>query len=153
MTEILALIFQYGVPVDERNLRKFLKDYEVGGLERIFEGVSQDAKQVTMEHRQLRNGVPLRINSYDNHEFHIAEHTEEQKTARYASYPPEIKQLFDQHVMMHREHQVKMAEMQAQQQAQQAQQAELTQIEAQAEADQETEIVKAKAQPNPNRSQ
>jgi hypothetical protein len=142
MTEVLQLVFQYGVPVDERNLRKFLKDYESGGLDRLFEGMTEDAKQVNRENRLLKEGQQLQINTYDNHEFHVAEHTEEQKTSRYAQYPPEIKQLYDEHVMQHRQYLVQMQDMMAQNQAQ----AQDSQIEAEASAEQETEVVKAEAQ-------
>jgi hypothetical protein len=102
MTEVLALMLQYGVPIDERNLRKFLKDYEVGGLDRLFEGFSEDAKQVNRENRQLIEGNVVPINSFDNHEFHIAEHTEFQKTHRYHYLPENIKAMFDLHVAEHR---------------------------------------------------
>ncbi len=141
MTEVLTLVFQYGVPVDERNLRKFLKDYEIGGLDRLFEGMSEDAKQVNRESRQLLNGEQVQINTFDNHEFHIADHTEFQKTARYDALPPEVKQNYDAHVMLHRQYMVEQAEMQANAQAE-ASQAEFAQ---QTGAEQETEMIKAEA--------
>jgi hypothetical protein len=102
MTEVLALMLQYGVPIDERNMRKFLKDYEVGGLDRLFEGFSEDAKQVNRENRQLIQGNVVPINAFDNHEFHIAEHTEFQKSHRYHYLPDNIKGVFDLHVAEHR---------------------------------------------------
>ena len=141
MTEVLALVFQYGVPVDERNIRKFLKDYEIGGLDRLFEGMSEDAKQVNRENRQLSNMEPVSINAFDNHEFHIAEHTEEMKSARYFAESPEVKANYERHVAEHRQYMVDLVDMQAQAQAQAQQQ----QISQQASAEQETEIVKAMA--------
>ncbi len=141
MTEVLALVFQYGVPVDERNLRKFLKDYEAGGLDRLFEGMTEDAKQVNRENRLLLEGQQVTINGYDNHEFHVAEHTEFQKSHRYAQLPPEIKQFFEQHVVEHRMYLAELAEMQAMNQAEAGQ----AQIESEAQADQSTELVKAEA--------
>lgn len=102
MTEVLGLMLQYGVPIDERNLRKFLKDYEIGGLDRMFEGFTEDAKQTNREHRQLIGGTPVPINAFDNHEFHLAEHTEFQKSHRYFALPDDIKGLFDIHVNEHR---------------------------------------------------
>lgn len=142
MTEVLGLIFQYGVPVDERNLRKFLKDYEAGGLDRLFEGMTEDAKQVNRENRLLAQGIELPINSFDNHEFHIAEHTEEQKTSRYAQYPPEVKARYDEHVMQHRMTLAQIAEMEAENQAQAGQ------AEIQSQADADIEVERAKAQTN-----
>lgn len=146
MTEVLGLVFQYGVAVDERNLRKFLKDYEVGGLDRLFEGMSEDAKQVNRENRQLINLEPVPINTYDNHEFHIADHTEFQKTGRYASLAPDAQENINRHVMEHRQQMVDMVNMQAEQQAQ----AQQGLLDSEAQAEQETEIVKAKAQPAPS---
>jgi hypothetical protein len=112
MTEVLALILQYGVPIDERNMRKFLKDYEVGGLDRLFEGFSEDAKQVNRENRQLIQGQIVPINTYDNHEFHVAEHTEFQKTHRYHYLSDDIKALFDLHVSEHRRYMVAQVQQQ-----------------------------------------
>lgn len=114
MTEVLALMLQYGVPIDERNMRKFLKDYEVGGLDRLFEGFSEDAKQVNRENRQLIEGQVVPINAFDNHEFHIAEHTEFQKSHRYHYMPMETKALFDLHVSQHRQYLVSTVDQQVQ---------------------------------------
>jgi hypothetical protein len=128
MTEVLALMLQYGVQIDERNMRKFLKDYEVGGLDRLFEGFSEDAKQVNRENRQLIEGSVVPINAYDNHDFHISEHTEFQKSHRYHYLPDNIKALFDLHVSEHRRYQVDQVNQQVQNdmmEAQQAQEAEL----------------------------
>lgn len=120
MTEVLGLLVQYGVAVDERNMRKFLKDYEVGGLDRLFEGITEDAKQCNREHRLLIEGQidPLPINTFDNHEFHIAEHTEFQKTHRYWQLPPDAQQRFTSHVMAHRAYMVQMVNQQVEQQSQ-----------------------------------
>ena len=133
MTEVLGLMLQYGVPVDERNLRKFLKDYEVGGLDRLFEGFSEDAKQVNRENRQLLQGNPVGINSFDNHEFHIAEHTEFQKTSRYDGLDDQLKMIFDAHVAAHRTSMVEMVNQQIAQQAQEQQAAEDQQLAAEEE--------------------
>lgn len=122
MTEVLGLLLQYGVPIEERNLRKYLKDYEVGGLERIFEGFSEDAKQVNRENRQLMNGVPVRINAFDNHQFHIDEHTDFQKTSTYANLPAQIQEGYEAHVNLHRQHQVGIVDQQMAQQSEEVQQ-------------------------------
>jgi hypothetical protein len=128
MTEVLALMLQYGVQIDERNMRKFLKDYEVGGLDRLFEGFSEDAKQVNRENRQLIEGSVVPINAFDNHDFHVSEHTEFQKSHRYHYLPDNIKALFDLHVSEHRRYLVDQVNQQVQtdmMEAQQAQEAEL----------------------------
>lgn len=134
MTEVLGLMLQYGVPIDERSLRKFLKDYEVGGLERLFEGFTEDAKQVNRENRQLLSGEAIGINAFDNHEFHIAEHTEFQKSNRYYRLPDDKKMIFDAHVAAHRQTMVEMVNQQLrdaaeEQAAQEAQQLAMTEQE------------------------
>jgi len=131
MTEVLALMLQYGVPVDERNMRKFLKDYEVGGLDRLFEGVSEDAKQVNRENRQLLQGQVVPINTYDNHEFHVAEHTEFQKSNRYYYLPDQTKALFDLHVQEHRRYMVQQVDQRVATDMEEAAAQQNSQIEAQ----------------------
>lgn len=128
MTEVLALILQYGVPIDERNMRKFLKDYEVGGLDRLFEGFSEDAKQVNRENRQLIEGQIVPINTFDNHEFHVAEHTEFQKSHRYHYLPDDIKGLYDLHVSEHRRFLKSQVDKQVQADMEEAAQAQESQI-------------------------
>lgn len=157
MTETLGMMLQYGVPVDERNLRKFLKDYEVGGLDRLFEGFTEDAKQVNRENRLLVNERLIPINAFDNHEFHVAEHTEFMKSSRFAGLPEAIQLRFDQHVKMHREYMNNIIEQQMKAQAQEQQQQqqlelEMNDAERQAEAEIETgeKLVDAKIEENMN---
>lgn len=141
MTEVLGLMLQYGVPIDERNLRKFLKDYEIGGLDRMFEGFTEDAKQTNREHRLLISGQPVPINGFDNHEFHISEHTEFQKSHRYYSLSPDIKGLFELHVAEHRRYLQGIVDAQVAQQAdEQAQQAEADMERSLAEQEAEIEM-------------
>ena len=143
MTEVLGLLVQYGVPVADRDMRRFLKDYEVGGLDRLFEGISEDAKQCNREHRILIEGTinPLPINTFDNHEFHIAEHTEFQKTHRYWRLPPDAQQRFNSHVMAHRAYMVQMVDGQVEQQSADA----TATAEQQASLEQQTNTMKEAA--------
>lgn len=152
MTEVLGLMLQYGVPIDERNMRKFLKDYEVGGLDRLFEGFSEDAKQTNREHRILIEGIidPLPINSFDNHEFHIAEHTEFQKSHRYYYLPDDAKARFDSHVAAHRAYMVQMVENQLETQSEEAQAGQQEQMAMDIETDVAKEAAKAEFAPNQN---
>lgn len=142
MTEVLGLIVQYGVPVDERNLRRFLKNYEVGGLDLLFEGMTEDAKQVNRENRQLiqlPEAIP--INTWDNHEFHVGEHTEFMKSNRFFSLPPDAKQRFEDHVAFHREYMVGVINRQVTEQSQE----QAAGMEEQASLEQETDITKEAA--------
>lgn len=117
MTEILGLIFQYGVPVDQRALRRYLKNYEAGALETLFGNLSEDESQVTREHRRMAEGTPVTINpGVDDHNFHIQAHNEFQKSNRYDGLPPQVKTLFDEHVNQHREFLVHQTNLQVQSQ-------------------------------------
>jgi hypothetical protein len=122
MTELLGLAMQYGLPLGQRNLRKFFKDYDVGGLDRLFESTSNDEGQTVREHREMIEGNQIGLNDYDDDKFHIDSHTDFQKTSRYAGLPTETKQLFEAHVNLHRQRLVQQTNLQLQQQGQEAQQ-------------------------------
>jgi hypothetical protein len=101
--QVLTLFVQNGVAVDERRLRRVLRDFEVGGLENMLADVQRDERQVNEENRQLAAGVQLQINSYDNDMIHIAGHEDFQKTARYARLPDPVKAVAEEHVNAHRQ--------------------------------------------------
>jgi hypothetical protein len=100
--QVLALFVQNGVAVDERRLRRVLRDFEVGGLENMFADTQRDERQVNEENRQLAAGNQLEINAYDNDLIHIAGHEDFQKTARYARLPDPAKATTERHVGAHR---------------------------------------------------
>ena len=101
---VLSLALQYsGQPLNARDLRKVLRDYEVGGLEALFGDLGADEAQINRENGQMSQGVMLTINSFDNQEAHIAGHTEYQKSAVYQIMPEDVKQIFEKHVAEHRE--------------------------------------------------
>jgi hypothetical protein len=103
MQEIFNLLIQYQVPLNPRDIRKFFADFEVGGLERLFADIAEDDRQVTRENRRLMRAEQLPINSYDDHAFHIAGHTERQKTAVYERSTPEAMAAMEAHIMLHRQ--------------------------------------------------
>jgi hypothetical protein len=126
MLEVLQTMFQYGLVPDQRDLRKFFNDYEVGALDRLFGGLSVTEQQIQRENRELAQGNPVPINAYDQDQEHIDGHEEFQRSARYGQLPPEIRQVVEQHVGKHRQRMVGQANMQIEAQAQ-AQQAQLGQ--------------------------
>lgn len=101
MQDMLNLIFQYGVQVNPRDLRKFFKDFEVGGLERMFSSLSQSETQVTDENRRLAKGEKQVVNSYDDHQFHIAAHQEFMRGSRFRGLDEKFKDAFEKHVIGH----------------------------------------------------
>lgn len=121
MTEILGLIFQYGIQVDQRALRRYLKNYEAGALETLFGNLSEDESQVTREHRRMIEGNAVPINpGVDDHDFHIQAHNEFQKSNRYDSLDPRVKLLFEEHVNEHRAFLIKQTNLQVKGQGDQA---------------------------------
>jgi hypothetical protein len=102
--EVLNLAMQYSGPgaLNPRDLRKVLRDYEAGGLEKLFGDLTADEAQVNRENQQMAQGARLQINSYDNTQAHIDGHTEFQKTAVYQQLSPEVQQGIEAHVGEHR---------------------------------------------------
>ena len=154
MTELLALMFQYGIQPNQRDLRKFLKDYEVGGLERLFEGLSQDERQINREHRMLGNGMDLPINDFDDDAVHVEGHTDFQKSARYASFTPDVQACYIDHINQHRQRQqgiidAQLAAQSADAQAASQQQLAMSLDETQADAEAQIAIDKQKEQSAP----
>jgi hypothetical protein len=101
---MLALRMQYGEqPLDPVAMQKILRDMEAGGLEKMFGDLSGDMAQVNRENQQMCSGMQLHIDSYDDNEIHVKGHTGFQKGSTYQLLAPPIKELFEHHVMEHRE--------------------------------------------------
>lgn len=104
MQQMLDLVLRYGLQLDQRTLRKFFKEYEVGGLERMFADISEDERKVNRENRRLGLGEPVAVNPWDNHEFEIAAHNEFRKSQRYellVKSNPDVAAAFEAHVGAH----------------------------------------------------
>ena len=117
MESLLTTFLQNGVALKPRDLAKYLRDYQVGGLDRLVAQFSEDEAQVNRENRQLSLGQQLQVNDFDNDEAHIDGHAEFQKGQRYQQLAPQVRMTFDAHVNAHRQ---RLAQQQAaQQQAEQ----------------------------------
>jgi hypothetical protein len=106
MLEILQTMMQYGLVPDARDLRQFLKGYEVGGIDRLFNSLTATEQQIQRENRQMSQGLAVPINAFDENQEHIDGHEEYQRTARYqqlVQQNPQIGQLIELHVNAHRE--------------------------------------------------
>jgi hypothetical protein len=128
MQELLNLALQYGVPLNQRSMRKFFQDYEMGGLDKLFQDLENDEGQITRENRRLYNGEMFGINDFDDDDLHIEGHEEEMKSAKWEQKDPETQGRFLAHWKMHKERRTQMVEQQVasmgheQQQQQEAQQ-------------------------------
>lgn len=119
MNDILHLFIQNGVAFDSKNLAKYLRDMEVGGLERLIDQYSIDETQVAYENNRLSMGEPLMINPFDNDEAHLSGHKDFQKSGKFRQLDPQIQQLFQQHVDMHQQRVDEMQQAQMQQELEQ----------------------------------
>lgn len=115
--EVLGLMFQYGMVPEQRDLRMFFRDYEVGALDRLFGGLTATERQIQAENRGLTQGEAMPINAFDVDEDHIDGHEEYQRSDRFRQLPPEIQQLIEMHVQAHRERVVQRVNAQMQEQA------------------------------------
>jgi hypothetical protein len=99
----MNLFVQNGIPLSARDLRRILRDSDVGGLEHFFASMTKDEEQINEENRQLLKGNQLPINSYDDDELHVAGHSDMQKTSRYANSDDSVKAVTEAHVQAHRD--------------------------------------------------
>lgn len=120
MQDLLTFFVQSGNPPHGRQLAQFLKDWEVGGAERLISEYTLDESQAERENALMAQNVPVNINDFDNDQAHIDAHQDHQKSQRYTQYPPQIQAHFELHVQAHK---ARMAQQQqAQMQMEQAQQ-------------------------------
>jgi flagellar biosynthesis GTPase FlhF len=118
LQDLLTFFVQSGNPPHGRALGQFLRDFDMGGAERLIEDYTRNEEQVNRENSLLAQGVPLQINSFDDDQAHIDGHEDEQKSARYARFPPQVKQVFEQHVLAHRQRLADQQQQMIQQQMQ-----------------------------------
>lgn len=86
-----------------RDPRVVLRLLEFGNVEGLYEDINLDTAQAQRENEMLKQGQPVEVEDFHNHDIHIYEHDKFRKTAEYDTLPPEIKQLFRQHVEAHRQ--------------------------------------------------
>ena len=103
LQELLTFFVQSGQPLQGKNLARFLKDWDVGGLERLVDELGEDEQQVNRENQKLGKGLMLQINSFDDDQAHISGHQDFMKTAAFDQMSPMVKQVFEAHVAQHQQ--------------------------------------------------
>jgi hypothetical protein len=83
LQEILNMFAQMQVPLQERDLRRVLQEYQVGGLEKFFASVGATERQIQRENLAISSGQDIEINSYDEDELHVEGHREYMRGASY----------------------------------------------------------------------
>jgi hypothetical protein len=122
MQELLNLALQYGVPLNQRSMRKFFQDYEMGGLDKLFQDLENDESQITRENRRLYQGEDVLPNDFDDDDLHIEGHEEEMKTSKWEQQDENVKGKFLAHWRLHKERRVSAVQNQMQTIAQEQQQ-------------------------------
>lgn len=120
MQQTLTLFVQNGVPLEPKTMRKFFRDFEAGGLEHLFADLTEGIRQVKRENRYMFDGQPMPINTYDDDDLHVSEHEEIMRGSRFFKANPQIKQIFEGHVSLHRDRRMQAKEAEAKAQMDQA---------------------------------
>jgi hypothetical protein len=101
--EVLNLALQYGVPLKQRDLRRVLQEYEVGGVERLFADLGGVERQVQRENMVLAHGEELTINEYDDDEAHVEGHSEWMRGAAYEELDENARAVALAHLKAHQD--------------------------------------------------
>lgn len=105
---VLNTLIQNGQAPPPRELRRIMQDYEVGGLQHVFESIGKTQTQCLEEHRRMMRGEQLGINTYDEDQTHLEEHDDFRRGARYQMHIRQpggdmIDQIFEAHEKLHRD--------------------------------------------------
>lgn len=123
MDFVFQTMLQHGYQPDRLGMSEFLRDYEVGGLERLMGSFSEDASQIAGENRRLAGqGEPPPVNEWDAHDAHMRGHEAVMKSKRWQTFDDAVKQRFVAHWEQHKQAMelASQQEMQSQMQAQAA---------------------------------
>lgn len=101
--QYLTMFLQNGQQIPDRTMRRLTRDYQAGALEAFVEDVSHDTSQVNREHRLMYQGQVLPINSFDNDQFHLAEHADTMKSNRFFRLDPRVQAIWYAHVQLHQQ--------------------------------------------------
>lgn len=88
------------------NRNEFLDRFGIKGFDTDY---SKDAKRAEDENENMDNLIndpqnkPVVLPMVDNHQIHIAVHTDRMKEPAYLSMPPEVQQMYMQHVAQHQQ--------------------------------------------------
>jgi hypothetical protein len=120
ITDWMTFFVQSGNAPHGRQLAQFLRDSGMGASDKLVQEYSDTEQQVNRENTMMALGADLPINDYDDDEGHIEGHESMQRSPRYATFNPQIKQNIETHVAAHRAR-LSMVQQQAVQMQQQAQ--------------------------------
>lgn len=82
---------------------------ELKGVEAAQKTFLADQHQIQRENVKLASGIDTPVNSWDNHELHIALHNNFRKSQEFESLDDQTKAMFEQHVRLHEQEQLQSA--------------------------------------------
>jgi hypothetical protein len=92
-------LYKMGLVPPDKALH-YLQMSETG---KMYEELQVNARQAQRENVKLSQGdQTVRVNTWDEHLAHIQEHDNYRKRQSYETLPPELQQLFEQHVQHHK---------------------------------------------------
>ena len=106
MQDYIIKMVQYGllVPTNERDRQLIMKVLEFGVMDDVYSEFEQDTSQAQTENDKFQRGdITPDVREFYNHEAHIKEHNKFRKSEAYAELPDELKEIIDNHVLLHSE--------------------------------------------------
>lgn len=103
MDFVFQTMLQHGYQPDRLGMSEFLRQYEVGGLEKLMGTFSEDASQIAGENRRMKQGAPVEVNEWDDHEAHMRGHERVMKSKRWQTFDDQTRQLFLAHWQEHQQ--------------------------------------------------
>lgn len=80
----------------------------MGETNRMYEEISIDMRQAERENLKLARGEEVPINSWDNDLAHIETHNNFRKKQQFEYLPDQLKEAFEQHVLMHEQRNIQV---------------------------------------------
>lgn len=78
-----------------------LEMLEIGGVDKLFDQLQTDLRQVQRENLRMQQGMQIEVNTWDDHQAHINLHNKFRKSQTFEMLPDEIKMIVEAHVQMH----------------------------------------------------
>lgn len=93
----------FGPPGSPESTAKLLEVLDMSGMERALADWRIDQREATRENTLMAAGAQVPVQPWQNHAAHIVGHNRFRKGQRFMALPPEVQQIFGQHVQAHEE--------------------------------------------------
>jgi hypothetical protein len=93
----------FGAPGSPEATTKLLEVLDMAGMEQALEEWRIDQREARRENTMMAAGRPVQVQPWQNHAVHIGEHNRFRKGQQFLALPPELQQIWGQHVQAHEE--------------------------------------------------